>query len=463
MILSRLLKNTVRSSCHRSFILLETISSRVTPCQCQHTIANATWLTADQLRRITDSVGTPTFVYSEKRLQNNISTILEAAEAEGFSKSRLRLFLPFFANSNPHLLRTVVPTSAGLLLQVREEFEMLKSLAPDTVQAASSAESFAVSSTYLTNEDIDFWIKHVKYLYLSSLGELEYLARKYPTEPFRLRINLSIYDKPGFRIGQLSEVVSFIMKNKLAERFRGYHCYFASENSLASVKNAMEEVFLVWQNYFSKKPLSAHDINLGGGYGFDYHIREPYEAKHFPWRAYFVMLKEVMRRFGVDQQMSFLIEPGRDVLADTGLFAMRVTRDLIKRPGLSHLPTDGSFVYLPSAKVRQRRHNVVFADSVHLHEKHPSPTATALLRGRTTLRNDNVLPGAYPIPENIQAGDFLLVQDTGAYCATQHLEHGNLTPAPEVLVKADNSLTVISNRGSLLDKARNIPKEPNYI
>ena len=457
MLFARIIGVSNRFSWLVSKLQGQNIQYRLLSLQSESPLSDCTWLSSSQLSRIVNAVGTPVFIYNQQRLHDNVASIIAAAESEGYDRSRLRLFLPLFANSNPHLIRTVVPKFAGLLLQVREEIEILRMMSKNAQEDPLNEDSFAVSSTYLSNKDIDFFVNRTKFLYLSSLDELKYLCVNYPAQPFRIRINLSAYEKPGFRVGQLAEVTSFMTDNNLSNRFRGYHCYFASENSIESVRNAVEEVFIIWHQFFSRKPLAAYDINLGGGYGFDYHVREPYEAKHFPWRSYFIMLREVIRRFGVDDRVSFFIEPGRDILADVGVFVMQVTRDLINRPGVSHLPTDGSFIYMPSAKVRQRQHNVLFVNGVHLCTKHASPTATALLRGRTTLRNDNVLPGLYSIPDDIRTSDYIVVLDTGAYCATQHLEHGNLTPAPEVLVNYDGSLSLISARGSLIDKARNIP------
>ena len=70
-----------------------------------------------------------------------------------------------------------------------------------------------------------------------------------------------------------------------------------------------------------------------------------------------------------------------------------------------------------------------------------------MVRGRSILRNDYVLPGAYDVPPQVGAGGYMLILDAGAYCATQHMEFLNVPPAAEVLVDRHGEPKLITQRG----------------
>src|SRR5262245_17453849 len=86
-------------------------------------LANS-WLGATDLRPIIEHVGTPVFIYSEEQLLKNVARIKEAARAAGIDQ-RIELYIPFFPNSNPHVLRSLQTTGVGLLLQVPGEYKLL--------------------------------------------------------------------------------------------------------------------------------------------------------------------------------------------------------------------------------------------------------------------------------------------------------------------------------------------------
>ncbi|APF89249.1 hypothetical protein BCR16_20700 (plasmid) [Ralstonia solanacearum FJAT-1458] len=62
-------------------------------------------------------------------------------------------------------------------------------------------------------------------------------------------------------------------------------------------------------------------------------------------------------------------------------------------------------------------------------------------------------------PETVKAGEYMLILDVGAYCATQHMEFLNVPPAGEVLVEADGAIYMVTKPGNDLDKWRNLLPE----
>ena len=73
---------------------------------------SGSWIGRAPLRLIQQRVGTPVFVYSEEQLISNVRRIRQAAAAAGL-EDRVELYVPFFPNSNPHVLKPLQNAGVG--------------------------------------------------------------------------------------------------------------------------------------------------------------------------------------------------------------------------------------------------------------------------------------------------------------------------------------------------------------
>ncbi|MBB5868744.1 diaminopimelate decarboxylase [Allocatelliglobosispora scoriae] len=398
------------------------------------------WVSRVDLKLIADSVGTPVFVYSEDQLLRNVGRITSAAEAAGLA-DRVELFVPFFPNSNPHVLQPLQEAGVGLLLQVPGEYRILRQFGFD---------KFIVSPGHVADEEIDFWSATGYPTFLGSLSEVEHALRT-NAPSISARIDSLDSGKPGIKYGELGR-----LSDLLKEYDRDLECfevYCGSGNSLDEMSKIIETMFEIFNTHFP----TSRSINFAGGHGFVYESWDETE-KHFDWGRYFLTIRDIADRMGVPEHVAFLFEPARDVLADTGVLLMGVKRDVITNPVFSLVVTDGSRMLMPSAQLRDRRHNVAFLDAEmrEICARNTTDGVYAAVRGRTILRHDYILPGHYWVPTGVDAESYMLVLDVGAYCATQHMEFLNVPPAAEVLVNTDGSAHLITSRGDDLDKWRNL-------
>jgi diaminopimelate decarboxylase len=218
-----------------------------------------------------------------------------------------------------------------------------------------------------------------------------------------------------------------------------------------------EDVFRIFKKHFPQ----ANEINLGGGFAFEYDEKNV-EDKHFPWEKYFREIRELVQKYDIPDDVILTIEPGRDIFADVGEFIVKVHR-VHNRPHerTKRISTNGSFVYMPSAMQRKRQHQLTFLDS-QCNEK-IDRFGYGSLSGCTTISSNYLFPGIVKIPQDTIKGDHIVVHDIGAYGASQHMSFLNKRPATEVLVRKDGTVEVISERGEFTDKVRNVPLQSRRI
>jgi diaminopimelate decarboxylase len=395
------------------------------------------WLGRLDLRLIADRVGTPVFVYSEEQGVKNIGRIKSAAAAAGIEK-RVELYIPFFPNSNPHILGPLRKFDSGLLLQLPSEYKILRRFGFD---------KFIVSPGHVSDADIGFWAQTGYPIFLSSLDEISHLIRIDPRASINVRLDSLSSGKPGIKYSQLHDLKELLAINK--RPLNCFELYCGSGNSVDEMISILEQVFMIFLTYFPE----ANAINFAGGYGFAYdEWNEP--NKHFDWHRYFQNLRDIADRYRVPAHVKFLFEPARDVLADVGALLLSVKRSVISNGGANQVLTDGSRTLMPSAQYKQRHHHVIFLDAAMAEMN--SNGMRAALRGRGILRHDYVLPGEYAVPEGIGPQNYLVILDVGAYCATQHMEFLSIPPAAEVLIDTEGSIHLISSHGGELDKWRHL-------
>lgn len=398
------------------------------------------WLAKADLKTIVEQVGTPVYVYSEAQLRRNVERIKSAAAAAGLAE-RTELYIPFFPNSNPHVLRPLQDMGVGLLLQLPGEYEILRQF---------DFDKFIISPGHVSDEEIRFWsrTKTAHPTFLASMGEIRY-ALQNNAPSISVRIDSLDSGKPGVKYDELDQLAEL-----LGEYRRDLECfevYCGSGNTRDDMINMIETMFSILTKYFP----TTRSVNFAGGHGFVYEKWDE-DEKHFDWQEYFQALAVTAERMGVPADVRFLFEPARDVLADIGALLLGVKRDVISTPVSRLVATDGSRMLMPSAQMRDRRHNVVFLDADLAELTDETGGVQAALRGRTILRHDYILPGEYPVPAGVDAHSHVVILDVGAYCATQHMEFLSVPPAAEVLIDMDGVAHLITARGGDLDKWRHL-------
>ena len=398
------------------------------------------WRSRVNLRLISERVGTPVFIYSEEQLLRNVKRIKGAAAGAGL-EGRVELYIPFFPNSNPHVLKPLQAVGAGLLVQLPNEYRLLSRFGFD---------KFIVSPGHVSDDEIRFWAELGRPTFLSSLDEVAYWLRT-NAPSVSVRVDSLGSGKPGIKFSELDRLSRLLSRHNRA--LESFEVYSGSGNSSGEMIDIVETLFSLFKANFP----TARSINFAGGHGFDYEAWNESD-KHFDWNHYFMALRDASDRMRIPNDVKYLFEPARDVLADIGVLLLRVKRDVITNSVGSLVVTDGSRMLMPSAQLRNRRHNIVFLDAsmAEIGSAGRGTGVQASLRGRSILRHDYILPGQYWVPDGVGNQSHVLILDVGAYCATQHMEFLNIPPAGEVLLDAAGTAHLITAPGDDLDKWRHL-------
>ena len=254
-----------------------------------------TWISDAQLRAVAERVGTPAFVYSETRLVENVERMQEAARAAGLL-DRVAFYVPFFPNSNPHVVRAFKDMDIGVLIQLPSEYELLR---------RHGFEKFIVSTGHISDAEIEFWAGTGQPVFLSSMDEVAHLITAAPEAPINVRFDSLSSGKPGLKYNELYDFSELLKAH--GGQLNCFELYCGSGNSVHTMLSIVEQVFMIFKTYFPQ----AKAINFAGGFSFAYEELAT-DAKHFRWDYYFQKLRALADRFEIPSDVSFWFEPARE-------------------------------------------------------------------------------------------------------------------------------------------------------
>lgn len=221
---------------------------------------------SNRLKKINEQIGTPFFVYNQQILNKNIDRIFEVAKKVDLG-NRIFIFLSYFANSNPNIIKRITNSKIGVLLQTQEEYYHLQKFDVDS--------SIVVSPSFLSNQEIDFWAEKNITVNLASLEEVRYWINKY-NSPMSFRMDLTFWQnqRTGIKKRQLKELAGLLKKAKITPK--SIHVYCGTGSDINKIKKYLNKTIKTYKKYFP----DVKEVNLGGGFGFSYE-KTNIEVKHF--------------------------------------------------------------------------------------------------------------------------------------------------------------------------------------
>ena len=379
---------------------------------------------------IAGATGTPTYVYFEDVIRNQVSSIRKL-----FGDLPSEMLYAMKANSHPEVLEII--RSEGVGIDAVSPTELLLAL-----KVGFDRDRILYSANNMTEDEMDLAHESGVMINFGELSRLRKYANKYPGNRVTVRVNpgrgsghhefavtAGEKSKFGISLNDLDEIAELASDGKII--VAGLHQHIGSGNlDTAVIAESMKSLLGVARSF---KGLEF--VNFGGGFGVPYEKHQT--AVDFEQLA--GLIQPALTDFLKEQQSGFhfLIEPGRYLVAECGVLLVTVT-NLKKVAGNAFAGTDSGMNHLVRPAIYNSYHAVDnLANPVG--KSTPYNVVGNICESSDFFANDREVP-------EISEGDLLAIRDTGAYGMSMASEY-NLRSLPcEVMVRSGGEIEVITER-----------------
>jgi diaminopimelate decarboxylase len=445
------------------------------------------------LVELAERVGTPHYVFSEKKLRANANTMLSA-----FCQVHPNTNVTYASKALANLSALKIVREEGLGVEVNSGGELYKAL-----QAGFTGDQIVFNGVSKTTTEITAAITaNIKAINVDSLSELGRIitCAKESVQPanIALRVVPEIIGggmaglETGSKASKFGMIRSEIMTaleivNAAAEHvhLKGFHAHIGSQvNELEAYQAEAAFMIQFLTEIQDQLPRPLEHINLGGGFPISYmsedsaaeapdYLGETYTAALTNDDVAASLIAPLRETFGADIEL--IVEPGRSIMADTAVLLTRVEASK-DRDGVGWLYLDAGYGIMMEAVFSWYFHMITanradeaetslfrvfgpLCDSFDVFFDVSGEAAiSSLLKKEPSLSQhkemfEEVLlhqPGLKELPAATGVGDIIAILDVGAYnIDTQTQYCGRLQPAVS-LIKTDGSVQEI-RRGDTHD------------
>ena len=395
----------------------------------------------DVLEEIAETYGTPLFIYDEAGIRKNARRVIDAFS---WSPNYVNYFA-VKATPTPAILRIIHEEKMGFDCSSRGELEMIAS-----EKLTSNGIFYTSNNTpdedYIRANEIGATINIDKFQYLfqvkNALGELpKRMAIRF--NPGKEKSGNAIIGNPfeskfGDTKEHVLEALNEMKKNGVEQI--GLHAMVSSNEKnpeyFGDTARLLKELAAL-----AKKThvIDIAFINVGGGMGVNYHAsEEPVDVEG---------IGEAVREQLEELQIPIYTENGRFITGPNGFLLTRVTHGIIE----SHEPfvqidtSINNMVRLATVSAAYHHINVLGRDGDPMRKMH--------VTGSQCTNTDKMFKWK-ELPETIQAGDLMVVHDTGAHSRANSHNYNFRLRAGEVLIKEDGTHQLIRRHETLEDLFR---------
>jgi diaminopimelate decarboxylase len=392
-----------------------------------------------------EKYGSPLYVYNESIFRERCREMKKVISYPKFTAN-----FSIKANSNLELLKIV-----------REEGLYADAMSPGEIfvllKAGFKPEQIFYVSNNVSKEEMEFAIERGITVSIDSVSQLKLFGSINPGGSVSIRFN------PGIGAGHHEKVVTAGKKTKFGigvDQIDEVKKVAKDFNTrIAGINQHIGSLFMEPISYVeaAKNLLSIAEkfadldfIDFGGGFGIPY--RKQDGEKRLNLGLLNEMLSEVVinwvAKYG--KQVTFKIEPGRYIAAESGVLLGRV-HAVKQNSGTKYIGTDLGFNVLARPVMYDAWHDIEIYRNGRIVDDGTKEEATIvgnICESGDIIAKDRMLPV-------IKEGDICGVMDVGAYGYSMSSNYNNRLQPAEVLIKLDGSDVMIRRRGTLEDLMRN--------
>ncbi len=388
--------------------------------------------------------GTPTFVYSEKALNETAAAVLAFPNAYG-----LTVRYAMKASSNAAILKTF--RRLGIQIDASTGHEVHRAMRAGIPAIHICLSTQELPADFAALLDLGITIN------ACSLSQLEKIGRARPGSKVGVRFNPGTGSGgtkktntggPASSFGIWHEQLPDVQKLVAAHRLNVFkiHTHIGS----GSDPEVWVKVSTLSLNLVRQFPTVTH-LDLGGGYKV---ARMPHE-KTTDLQLIGAPVKQLFQDFAREtgRQIHLEIEPGTYLVANTCCLLTTI-QDKVDTgtDGYRFLKIDAGMTELCRPSLYGSQHPMAV-----LQQTPSAGNEPYIVVGHCCESGDMLTPAAGE-PETLeprtlakaQIGDYLVIGGAGAYCSSMSTKNYNSFPeAPEVLLKTDGSVALIRRRQTL--------------
>jgi diaminopimelate decarboxylase len=434
----------------------------------------------------------PLFVFSERRIRNNIARLQHAASVVD---RPLKFCYASKANSNMAILKAVL--ESGIDVEVNSGGELFKAL-----RVGFRPDQIIFNGTSKSDDEIDDAVRAGIYaINIDSIYEIDLVERSVERLRARgedvapARITLRLVPEIGTRshLGLQTALLTSkfgISSSEVLAAFRrglqkpelvrvcGIHIHVGSQTP--DVEPFAEAFKSMWEHLVTIHNETGHTlehINLGGGIPVNY-LRDRSQADDLPEHERDMLgaelepaavlsealrvARESARAANAEHlldQVTILLEPGRSVIADAGL-VLTTVRNIKTRPetGDVWLLTDAGYNIMLSMNNYKWYYHLISASRADAPYGRDYKVAGPLCDSGDVyfdIEREGRLPDYRKLPADVLPGEVLALLNCGAYSLAQ-MFHYNGRPLPAaILIGRDGQPHPIRRRDTYEDLIAN--------
>ncbi|EGQ1276831.1 diaminopimelate decarboxylase [Staphylococcus pseudintermedius] len=395
------------------------------------------------LKTLAQSFGTPTIVYDEAQIRQQMRRYHSA-----FQQNDIGYVLSYASKAFTCLQMVKLAAEEDFELDVVSEGELYTAL-----EAGFDPQRIHFHGNNKTKHEIRYALESgIGYFVVDALDEID-LIEQYATKPVDvlLRVNPGVeaYTHEFIQTGQEKSKFGLSLKHGLAleavEKIRntnkivlkGIHFHIGSQ---IEETTGMIETAKMVLNWLDEYAITIDLLNLGGGFSAQYVEGD----QSFDIEA---GITEIVQAIKAEcQQLKYpiptlSIEPGRSIVAEAGvtLYEVGTIKDI---PGVNkYVSIDGGM----SDHIRTALYDAKY--QALLINRNETPDETVTIAGKLCESGDIIIHEA-KLPSSVKRGDYLAILATGAYHYSMASNY-NQMQKPSVFFVKDGKAREVVKRQSL--------------
>ncbi|NMK72570.1 diaminopimelate decarboxylase [Staphylococcus capitis] len=395
------------------------------------------------LKTVAQSFGTPTIVYDEDQIRNQMRRYHSA-----FEKSGLKYNISYASKAFTCIQMVKLVQEEDLQLDVVSEGELYTAL-----EAGFDANRIHFHGNNKTKREIQYALENnIGYFVIDALEEID-LIDKYASDEVNivLRVNPGVeaHTHEFIQTGQEDSKFGLSIKHGLALeainkvktskhlQLKGVHFHVGSQ---IEGTEAMIETAKLVLHWLSENEIKVELLNLGGGFGIKYVEGD----ESFPIEEGIAEIADAIKEtaHSLNYEVPEIgIEPGRSIVGEAGITLYEVGT-------IKEIPEVNKYVSVDggmSDHIRTALYDAKY--QALLVNRNEEADDTVTIAGKLCESGDIIIKKA-KLPSSIKRGDYLAILSTGAYHYSMASNY-NQMQKPSVFFLKDGKAREVIKRQSL--------------